>query len=421
MNSTPSAALRLLTSSRPISTIETTPLVGIVIALALAAIPLAPRVAEWILPLFFVCCVGRLLMNRPAARLPSLPVKVILFALGIGGVGLTYGSMLGIDPGLSILLVLVSLKLIETNGDRDFHVLALLGYFLALCDLFFSQDLIVWLYVALVIVLVTATVARFHRGPVAGGYRRSTLLALKMFAQTLPLVVMLFLFFPRIYGGFRFQFSQALLASSGMSDRLSPGSFSSLVLSDQIAFRADFPDGNIPPMSSMYWRGGVLWRGDGLNWVVGPRLNLEHRTNVLGGSPVRQRISLQPHGGRWLFALDRPGGEVRGATYQPGGYLQSRRAVTSQFRYPVVSYPENRETNLLPDQRKEAILLPSTVSPRVRALVDGWKKEHNDPNDIIDAALYFFRKERFIYSLTPGTYQDANGLDTFLFERREGF
>ena len=35
--------------------------------------------------------------------------------------------------------------------------------------------------------------------------------------------------------------------------------------------------------------------------------------------------------------------------------------------------------------------------------------------------LYFFRRERFIYTLTPGTYQDANALDEFLFERREGF
>ncbi len=412
--------MSLLTRSRLTSVVETTPLVGVVIALTLTAFPLASRVAEWILPLFLVCCAARLFMNRPTSRLPSLPTKVILFALGIGGVGLTYGSMLGIDPGLSILLVLVSLKLIETNGERDFHVLALLGYFLALCDLFFSQDLLIWLYVAFIAVLLTATLVRFHRGS-AGGYRRSTILALTLFAQALPVVVLLFLFFPRVYGGFRFQFSQSLLAAGGMSDRLAPGSFSSLALSDQIAFRADFPDGNVPAMSAMYWRGGVLWRGEGLTWVIGPRLNQERRIGQLGGSGVRQRISLLPHGGRWLFALDRPASEVRGAVYQPGGYLQSRRAITSQLRYEVVSFPENREAVLPPDQRVETTRLPSVISPRVRALVEGWKKEHPDPRELIETALNFFRREHFVYSLTPGTYQDSTALDVFLFERREGF
>jgi transglutaminase-like putative cysteine protease len=408
-------------SARSTSTIEMAPLVGIVIALTLGAIPLAPRLAGWVLPLFLVCGVARLLMNRADSRLPSLPVKVILFALGIGGVGLTYGSMLGIEPGLSIVLVLVALKLIETNGDRDFHVLALLGYFLALCDLFFAQDLLIWLYVALIVILLTATLARFHRGPGAGSYRRSTTLTLTLFAQTLPVIVMLFLFFPRVYGGFRFRFSQSLLGSSGMSELLSPGSFASLALSDQIAFRADFPDGTIPPMSAMYWRGGVLWNCKGLTWETGRRLLRERRQGQLGGASVRQRISLMPHGGRWLFALDRPATEVPKTTYQPGGYLLSDKTISSQFLYEVTSRPDNRETMLPPDQRIATLQPPSDVSPRVRALVDGWKKEHTSPHELVEDALNFFRREHFTYTLTPGTYDAETGLDVFLFERREGF
>ena len=411
----------LFTRSPLTSVVETTPLVGVIIGLGLAAIPLAPRLAGWILPALFICAVARLLMNRPGSRLPSLPMKVILFALGMAGVDVTYGSMLGIDPGLSVLVVLVSLKLIETNGERDFHVLALLGFFLALCDLFFSQDLIVWLYVALIVVLLTATLVRYHRGAGERGNRRSAMLAVTLLVQALPVVALLFFFFPRVYGGFRFQFSQSLQTAGGMSDRLTPGSFASLALSDQVAFRADFPDGKVPGLPAMYWRGGVLWRGEGLTWVVGPRLNQERRLGQLTGASIRQRISLLPHGGHWLFALDRPASDVRGAMYQPGGYLQSRRNITSQFRYEVVSFPENREMVLPPDQRVEATRLPSVISPRVRALVDGWKQEHSDPRDIIKAALTFYQHEHFVYSLNPGNYAEATALDTFLFERRTGF
>ena len=408
-------------TARLSSRIETTPLVGLIGGLLLAHALLASHVVGWITVLLVVCCGTRLFMNRPGAVLPSLAVKVLVFAVGMAGIVLTYGSMLGIDPGLSILLLLVALKILEANGDRDFHVLTLIGFFLALCGLFFSQDLLIWTYVAGVVALLTATLVRFHRGPSAGSYRISTVLALKLLAQTLPIVVLLFLFFPRVYGGFRFQFSQSLMGSAGMSDRLSPGSFSSLVLSDEVAFRADFPDGNVPSTAAMYWRGGVLWRGEGLTWVQGPPLAQERRLGQLAGAGVRQRISLAPHGARWLFALDRPASDVRGASYQPGGYLQSRRAITSQFRYEVVSRPENREATLPADQRVETLRQPTHISPRVQTLVDQWKSDHPNPRDLVDAALYYFRRERFIYTLSPGTYGDSSGLDEFLFERRRGF
>ncbi len=403
------------------SALATAPLVGIIAALILAVAPLAAKIAGWVLGFFLIACGGRLFMNRDAGKLPSLAVKVLLFALGIGGVAATYGSMLGIEPGLSILLFLVSLKLLEANSARDFHVLALIGFFLALCALFFSQDLLLWLYVAVVILLLTATLVRFHRGEGVASYRRSTLLAVTLLLQALPIVVLLFLFFPRTYGGFRFQFSQSILNAAGMSERLSPGSIAALALNDQIVFRADFPDGKVPPMSAMYWRAGVLWRGDGLTWIHGLPLNEEGRLGQLGGMAVRQRISVQPHGARWLYALDRPASDVRGATLEPGGFLQSRRTITSQFRYEVISRPENRQTTLPAEQRVETLRPPARVSPQVRALVAGWQREHPDPQDLIETALHFFRKERFIYTLHPGTYSDANGLDEFLFERRQGF
>lgn len=413
--------MSLFAQPRLSSRIETTPLVGLIVGLLLADLLLAARVVGWVTGILVVCCGARLYMNRPGGVLPSLSAKVLVFAGGMAGIVLTYGSMLGIDPGLSILVLLVSLKVLEANGTRDFHVLALIGFFLALCGLFFSQDLLIWTYVASVVALLTATIIRFHRGPGPGSYRSSAFLGLKLLAQTLPIVALLFLFFPRVYGGFRFQFSQSLIGSVGMSDRMSPGSFSSLVMSDEVAFRADFPDGNAPSMTNMYWRGGVLWRGEGLTWVQGPPLSAERRLGQLAGAGIRQRISLAPHGARWLFALDRPASEVRGANYQAGGYLQSRRAITSKFLYEVVSRPENRELVLPADQRVETLRLPTQVTPRVQALVEQWKLEHSDPRALVDAALYYFRRERFTYTLNPGTYRDATGMDEFLFERRQGF
>ncbi|HEY3899696.1 MAG TPA: DUF3488 and transglutaminase-like domain-containing protein [Chthoniobacter sp.] len=413
--------MSLFRQSGRYSDVATAPLLGLILVLVLSIIPLAEKITDWVLVGFFGICAVRLFLNRPGVRLPSLPVKLVLFAGGIGGVILTYGSPVGIEPGFSILAVLVSLKLIEANGARDFHVLALLGFFLALCDLFTEQDLTRWMYVGVIFLLLLATLVHFHRGQESPSYGRSTVLAGTLLVQALPIALILFLFFPRVYGGFRFQFSQSLLYGNGMSDRLSPGSISSLALSDQVVFRADFPSGGMPPISEMYWRGGVLWQGDGMTWTKGRALLREFRPRQFAGPMIYQRISLQPHGEHWMFALDHPASAVRGAEYVAGNILRSEHAITSRLRYEVTSQPEDHEIILPADQRVATTALPAHVPPRVKELVDGWKARNPDPKAILNAAREYFRDQPFVYTVNPGTYDDPRALEEFLFVRREGF
>jgi transglutaminase-like putative cysteine protease len=401
------------------STIATTPLTGVCLALVLATVPLLDKVAPWAVAIFAAAILLRLMVNRQRLRLPALPLKIVLLALGLGGVAFSYGGLVGVEPGLGVLLILLSLKLLETNTVRDFQVLALLGWFLCLCGLFFSQDLTTWLYLGAVALLLAASLIRFHRAPERGEFASSFWLGLKLLVQALPIIVLLFLFFPRSHGGFRFQFSRSLVGVTGMSDRLSPGSFTSLTQDTRRAFRVDFPDGHVPPLSQLYWRGGVLWRGEGLTWVRGPE-QMAQAAPQLEGPATRQRILLDPHSGRWLFALDRPASEVRDATFEAGGFLQSIRPIVAPLRYDVTSRPENRETTLPDQQRSEALRKPMRISPQVQGLVDGWRAMAQNDREVVDAALRHFRKERFTYSLTPNTY-GADALTEFLFERRTGF
>jgi transglutaminase-like putative cysteine protease len=170
----------------------------------------------------------------------------------------------------------------------------------------------------------------------------------------------------------------------------------------------------------MYWRGMVLWRGDGLTWVGDlSRLPLERR-GQLGGPEIVQEISMQPHGGRWIFALDRPVNDNPKFDPMPGGYLQSPRPILNTFRYRVTSRLENREVNLPIDQRQAALAPALNPSPRVRQLVDGWRDGAQNTGEIVERALRFFRDGDFSYSLNPGTYGE-NAFEEFLFERRTGF
>ncbi len=403
------------------STLATGPLTGVCLALVLATVPLLDHVAPWAVALFAAAILLRLLVNRRRLRLPSVPLKLALLAIGLGGVAFSYGGLMGVEPGLGVLLILLSLKLLESNTVRDFQVLVLLGWFLCLCGLFFSQDLSRWLYSSAVGLLLAASLIRFHHAPERSGFARAFGLALKLLAQALLIIVLLFLFFPRNRGDFRFQFSRSLTGVTGMSDQLSPGSFASLTRNEARAFRADFPDGSVPPLSQLYWRGAVLWRGDGLTWARGSRsMSAENLPGQFGGPAVRQSIFLDPHGGRWLFALDRPAIAPRDSEFQAGGFLESVRPIASPLRYEVTSRPENHEAGLRPDHRIEGTRKPSQISPQVQALVDSWRAGGAPDREVVEAALRFFRKENFTYSLAPNTY-GPDALTEFLFQRRSGF
>ena len=56
-------------------------------------------------------------------------------------------------------------------------------------------------------------------------------------------------------------------SKSGLSEQMAPGSISELSLSDAVAFRVDF-DGAVPPPAQRYWRGPVMSRFDGREWIA---------------------------------------------------------------------------------------------------------------------------------------------------------
>jgi transglutaminase-like putative cysteine protease len=298
--------------------------------------------------------------------------------------------------------------------------LILLGWFLALCGLFFSQDLSRWLYLGLVCMLLAGSLILYHTGGQTRRWGKAVRLPFILFSQALPIVAVLFLLFPRNYGGFRFTFSRGALGSTGMSDRVEPGSIANLAYNHDVAFRVDFPDGNTPSVAGMYWRGGVLWRGDGLTWTQGMPMTTSTPGDRSSGESIRQRIQVEPHGGRWLFALDRPVSEVQGANYHAGGYLQNHRPLYTRKLYEVTSRSVPRPEPLYAGERGASLQKPSRVAPRVLELVDSWRDNAANDQEVVEQALKWFRREKFVYSLDPGNYR-GDALDEFLFVRRSGF
>src|SRR5881396_3568170 len=332
------------------------PLLWLAAALLFTLPPMFGSLVRWVPYVFLLALAMKFWMEPRGYRLRFATLKLMLAAAALFAIFASYGFLKGVEPAVSLLVVLMSLKILEAQTAREFQVMVLIGWEICLCGFFLSQDF--------------------------------------AFALCL-LVALLCLFFPRINSGFRLELRDLRSASTGFSDQLSPGSIATLANSSDIAFRAEFPGGKTPPPGPMYWRGAVMWRCDGMEWRAQytPASTSRSSSQFPTGNTIRQRILLAPHGARWMFALDRPFESPRGAVLVRGDYLWSTQPIRKPRRYEVVSSPEVAAKELTANERREALDVPSSLSPAVRELAQSWTAHNSTPRAIINSALQFFRTQ----------------------------
>jgi transglutaminase-like putative cysteine protease len=392
--------------------------------------PFFDSLAIWVPWLFLLSLALKFWMEPRGYRLRSVVLKLLLVATALTTVFVSYGSVNGVEAGISLLVILMSLKILEAHTAREFRVMVLIGWMLCLCGFFLSQDFATSLCLLIAFALLIVALIQFHRGASPGAVWPPVATTCKLLLQASPLVVLFFLLFPRINAGLRFELRPFRSANTGFSDRLSPGSIAALANSSEIVFRAEFPGSSTRPSGPMYWRGVVMWRCNGMEWRAPyePRpksssstLNIENSRGLAVQSPtgkeIQQRITLAPHGARWMFALDRPIKTLPGAMLARGDYLYSVQPIRKSRRYDVVS-SESSGNEITARERAEALEVPASISPAVRDLAHSWTAQSRDPRGVVSSALQFFRTKGFTYSLTPGKYDN---LEEFLFRRRVGF
>src|SRR5213078_2530062 len=245
------------------------PLLWLAAALLFTLPPMFGNVTGWAPSFFLLALALKFWMEPRGYRLRSFILKVILAAVTVGAIFLSYGTLKGIEPAVSLLAVLVSLKILEAHTAREFQVMVMMAWVLCLCGFLLSQDLAIAFCLFVAFALLIAALVQFHRPATAGSpgaFWLPLATTLKLVAQAAPVVVLLFLLFPRINTGFQFRIGDPHAARTGFSDRLSPGGIETLANSSDIAFRAEFPDRRTRPAGPMYWRGLVMWHCEGLEW-----------------------------------------------------------------------------------------------------------------------------------------------------------
>ena len=418
--STSKSRSSLRTQPRRDTVIPRRPLLWLAAALLFTLPSMFGNLAGWAPSFFLLALAMKFWMEPRGYRLRSMALKLILAAVTVGAIFLSYGTLKGVEPAISLLAVLVSLKILEAHTAREFQVMVMMAWVLCLCGFLLSQDLAIALCLFVAFALLIAALVQFHRGSSPGPFWIPLATTFKLLAQAAPLVVLFFLLFPRINAGFRLWISDPHLATTGFSDRLSPGGIAALANSTNIAFRAEFPDHRTSPPGPMYWRGLVMWHCEGMEWRAPyAPASISGSGHPASDKTIRQRITIAPHGARWMFALDHPFGISSGAMLARGNYLYSVQPIRKPRRYEVVSSTEALGKELKDYERRDALQLPASISPAVRELAQSFAAPNSEPRAIATRALQFFRTQGFRYSLSPGEYN--NDLEEFLFHRRTGF
>jgi transglutaminase-like putative cysteine protease len=283
--------------------------------------------------------------------------------------------------------------------------------------------------------LLTALV-NAHRPVGEPSLRESAAVALRMALAGAPIMLALFLFFPRFAPLWGMP-SDALTGRSGLSSTMEVGQVAKLALDDGIALRVKF-DGAPPPQGELYFRGPVLSRFDGRQWTArgGPGfegLGLPPPSDLqVQGEPVRYEVTLEPSHRPWLLTLDvAPHApelpEGRGARLTGDLQWLSPRPVTELLRYRAESYPRFHYGLAGGDGKPrrdldEYLRLPAGYNPRTLALAEQLRAQVGEGNALalVQVALERLRRGGYVYTLEPGV-AGQHTADEFWFDTKAGF
>ena len=398
-------------------------LAPVLLGIHLVALPLYPHMP---LPVLLLTAVFTLWAWLIISGRFSQPGRLVMFTLTLIVVVVliqSFGTILGQQAGSAMLLLLSFLKLFEMKSTRDIAIVIFMGMFLVASKFFFSQSLLIALHVIFVVVYLTSLLIVFSDRLDTMHFTARLHKSLRMIMQAAPLMLILFVLFPRMPGPLWGLPDDAQAATTGLSDEMSPGSINRLVGSGEVAFRVKF-DNDPPLRSDLYWRGLVLSNYDGETWRQENAPSFAQPLLVASTdekSRYLYTVMLEPHVQRWLYTLE--------SMIEYEGLLAVTREMQVLTGYRVVdvmSYTMLSDTvamnrGLFEPERRKNLALPGGLNNETvqfgRKLFD---QSNRDNRKYINKVLSHFSGEEFRYTLSPPLLGE-NAMDEFLFSTRRGF
>jgi transglutaminase-like putative cysteine protease len=392
----------------------TLPLIALVAVNIIPSLTLRPL---WFLVLAVLFLAYRTWLELSNQRMPPRWTRwMVQSAVGVA-VWQHYHSLFGDEAAGTWLTLLTILKLFELRTKRDYFITALLCFLVLMSVLLIDQSLLLSIFLLFDAFLILGFLYALEEEKFRWlELRKLVMRPLGLLARVVPLLVLIFILFPRFSTGFGTGASQG--AKTGITDRLRPGSISQLTPSDELVFRATFINGEMPPRQALYWRGAVLNQSSGLNWDRGENENLR-RAPAPRETQNEVEIYLEPGFEKFLFSMDNTQ-----TIFLPNDMNRTRVGLRSGDVFELSQPLQTRERYYLEsgvvDAEAENLVPYTQVSQKpsreVQELLQPLKNK--ETAEKVRGLLEYFRQKGYSYSLQPPPVSD---MDAFLFKTKTGF
>ncbi|MDR2060560.1 MAG: DUF3488 and transglutaminase-like domain-containing protein [Acinetobacter sp.] len=356
--------------------------------------------------------------------------KLLLVAFTLVSVALIYiqyQSLLGVEAGVAFLTTCLFAKSLESKNTRDLLIVFNFALFVSASLLLYSQAF--WMAMIVFGALLMCLMGLYRlqtdlfkqNNQTRNQLKQDIRQILKFVGIATPFFILLFMFFPRLPPLWAIPIQQNH-ATTGISDRMSPGDIAQLSQSSALAFRVIAPMYDLPGRPELYWRALVLDQYDGSTW------SSSFDNQQLKRIPVStRRVSYQylpaDEQANWIMGLEYSIPQERYLQlYQDDSIRPSKLVKRNQPIHllwlgqtatePVYLSPHQLELNTRFDQGRDR---------KAQQLAQQlFEQNQRQPEKYLQSVLSWYRKNGFSYTLTPGTLS-GDRIDQFLFSSRKGF
>ncbi len=398
--------------------------------IAWTVLPHVAHLPAWCTALTAVVLLWRAALAVGGGALPGRWLLVAVLAVAAGLTFMSYSTLLGKEPGVTMAVVLMALKTLELRARRDAFVVFFLGFFLVLTHFLYSQSLAVAAAMLVSVWGLLTALVLAHMPVGQPSLKQAARLAGRTALLGAPIMLLLFLLFPRI--GPLWGVPKDGLSATGLSDRLRLGSVAEIAQDDRIALRLRF-DGDPPAPDSLYFRGPVLGGFDGTEWHAliprfPPRLQPQAELRPVG-APLRYEMTVEPLRLPTLPLLEASPGapRIEGLRVRGTSDLQwlTDRPLVERLRFRAEAHlrfehgPRDPVLGL-----QDYLELPPGFNPRTLEWAAALRRDpayaNASASQLAQRVMRHIREGGYTYTLAPGEY-GRNAIDEFWLDRKEGF
>jgi len=386
--------------------------------LMFVSLPLLPHMSPWVWLCFGLIIGYQLLVlnydNNQYTRIATFIFVMLALALTLGQFHVLWGR----DAGSHLLLMTFALKVLEINKKRDLMVFALLSYFMIIIYFLYSQDMWLLFYALLSFSITTNLLMQMQDEWLQQGWRQSIPLVAWLFVQTLPIALVLFVFFPRGLNPLWALPNPTQTAISGLSDELSPGDISNLTASGAVVFRARFK-GEKPAKNQLYWRAKVFDQYDGTAWFKAKDIARQTMSLSPLSIPLSYTLTIEPTLQNWLPTLDMP--RLTTPDLSSDFLLVPKDPVVKRQQLKLDSVMSYRaDTDLGSVDHYYYARLPWRGNEKLRKWAHELRESHKDDLGFIEAVADHIRQQNYAYTLKPPLLTN-NSIEEFFFDTKSGY